>query len=80
VRVFYTPPYSFISFVYFYIHTDEFDCVGFSFAGGKTDGPGVFDFVQGDNKTDGEQCVFSFHLAFHILEPRLHKQVCPGDK
>ncbi|CAK5272171.1 unnamed protein product [Mycena citricolor] len=25
--------------------------MGFSFAGGTTDGPGAFDFVQGDNKT-----------------------------
>ncbi|KAJ7886830.1 Neutral/alkaline nonlysosomal ceramidase [Mycena olivaceomarginata] len=31
---------------------------GFSFAGGTTDGPGAFDFVQGDNKTEGEQNPF----------------------
>jgi neutral ceramidase len=30
--------------------------LGYSFAGGTTDGPGAFDFVQGDNSSN-PQCV-----------------------
>ena len=28
--------------------------MGYSFAGGTTDGPGAFDFIQGDNSTQSQ--------------------------
>ncbi|KAJ7351343.1 Neutral/alkaline non-lysosomal ceramidase-domain-containing protein [Mycena albidolilacea] len=53
----------------------------FSFAGGTTNGPGVFDFVQGDNKTEGEQNPFWELVKVFITPPPSKEQAaCQAPK
>ncbi|KAJ7351351.1 Neutral/alkaline nonlysosomal ceramidase [Mycena albidolilacea] len=53
----------------------------FSFAGGTTDGPGAFDFVQGDNKTEGEQNPFWELVKVFITPPPSKEQAaCQAPK
>ncbi|KAJ7351313.1 ceramidase [Mycena albidolilacea] len=55
--------------------------MGFSFAGGTTDGPGAFDFVQGDNKTEGEQNPFWELVKVFITPPPSKEQAaCQAPK
>ncbi|KAJ7846596.1 Neutral/alkaline nonlysosomal ceramidase [Mycena olivaceomarginata] len=55
--------------------------MGFSFAGGTTDGPGAFDFVQGDNKTEGEQNPFWEVVKVFITPPPSKEQAaCQAPK
>ncbi|KAJ7766995.1 Neutral/alkaline nonlysosomal ceramidase [Mycena maculata] len=53
--------------------------MGFSFAGGTTDGPGAFDFVQGDNKTS-QNPFWEIVKAFVTPEPSAAQKACQAPK
>lgn len=53
--------------------------LGFSFAGGTTDGPGEFDFTQGVNRyRTGKQTHVHIHAHIHTRTPTLVRVNCGG--
>ncbi|KAJ7496273.1 Neutral/alkaline nonlysosomal ceramidase [Mycena galericulata] len=53
--------------------------MGFSFAGGTTDGPGAFDFIQGDNKTS-QNPFWEIVKVFVTPEPSAEQKACQYPK
>ncbi|EFA81700.1 neutral/alkaline nonlysosomal ceramidase family protein [Heterostelium album PN500] len=52
--------------------------MGYSFAAGTTDGPGAFDFTQGDNNTNGN--VFWNFISKFIAKPTEDQKQCQAPK
>jgi len=54
--------------------------LGFSFAGGTTDGPGAFDFVQGDNSTDSRNPFWEIVKVYLTPKPTQEQIDCQSPK
>ncbi|KLO12559.1 Neutral/alkaline nonlysosomal ceramidase [Schizopora paradoxa] len=54
--------------------------LGFSFAGGTTDGPGAFDFVQGDNSTDSHNPFWELVKRYVTPKPSQEQIDCQSPK
>jgi len=54
--------------------------LGFSFAGGTTDGPGAFDFIQGDNSSDPQNPFWEIVKGFITPDAPPEQVACQGSK
>jgi neutral ceramidase len=54
--------------------------MGFSFAGGTTDGPGAFDFIQGDNSSQPQNPFWELVKGFITPEPSPAQVACQAPK
>ena len=54
--------------------------MGYSFAGGTTDGPGAFDFVQGDNKSIADQNPLWVVVSSLLTTPTPEQKACQQPK
>lgn len=54
--------------------------MGFSFAGGTTDGPGAFDFVQGDNSSQPQNPFWELVKGVITPAPSAQQVACQGAK
>lgn len=54
--------------------------LGYSFAGGTSDGPGAFDFVQNDNTSSSSQNPFWQIVSGVISEPDAEQKACQAPK
>ncbi|KAH8110485.1 Neutral/alkaline nonlysosomal ceramidase [Phellopilus nigrolimitatus] len=50
--------------------------LGFGFAGGTTDGPGAFDFIQGDNSSDPQNPFWEIVKGFVTPQPNAEQAAC----
>ncbi|OCH91072.1 Neutral/alkaline nonlysosomal ceramidase [Obba rivulosa] len=54
--------------------------LGFSFAGGTTDGPGAFDFIQGDNSSDPQNPFWEIVKGFITPDAPPEQVACQASK